>query len=321
MSRIALVATGGTIQNTPTGRVAADDVLATLRANKSEPPLPDDLEIVVEEVLRKGAEDILPGDWAAITHAVQQHADAAGVDGIVVTHGTFTAEETAYLLQLTVRTSKPVVLAVAQRKHDTIGADGERNLADALRTAASPAARGRGVLLVNGDEVHSARDVVKLHRRPSGFDSGQAGLVGTVDVDGVTFWRSPLRRHTSDSEFGVALVERMPRVDIVAVHAGADGVAADAFVAAGARGLVTAGFAYTGIGAPEQRDALRRAARSGVAVVHASRGRGGRMPPSADDAWALRAHDLPPHKARILLALGLAAGLDPAGLQRAFDEY
>jgi L-asparaginase len=321
MSRIALVATGGTIQNTPDGRVSADEVLATLRGGRSEARLPDDLEIVIEDVVRKGAEDILPPDWTAIARAVQRHADGDNAAGIVVTHGTFTAEETAYLLQLTVRTRKPVVLAVAQRKHGTLGADGERNLADALRVALSAAAHGRGVLLVNGDEVHSARDVVKLHRRPTGFDSGPAGLMGTVDVDGVTLWRSPLRRHTFDSQFGVDLVERMPRVDIVAVHAGADGVGTDAFVAAGARGLVTAGFAYTGIGAPEQRDALHRAALAGVAVVHASRGRGGRMPPSGDDEWALRAHDLPPQKARILLALGLAAGLEHAGLQRAFDEY
>jgi L-asparaginase len=321
MSRIALIATGGTIQNAPDGRVSADDVLVTLRTTRAEPRVPDDLEIVVEEVLRKGAEDILPADWTAIARAVQREADNADVTGIVVTHGTFTAEETAYLLHLSVRTRKPIVFAVAQRKHGTLGADGERNLSDALRVALSVEARGRGVLLVNGDEIHSARDFVKLHRRPSGFDSGVAGLVGTVDVDGVSLWRSPLRRHTFQSQFGVELIELLPRVDIVAVHAGADSVATDAFVAAGARGLVTAGFAYTGIGAPEQRDALHRAALAGAAVVHASRGRGGRMPPSAENDWALRAHDLPPQKARILLALGLAAGLDHAGLQRAFDEY
>jgi L-asparaginase len=142
-----------------------------------------------------------------------------------------------------------------------------------------------------------------------------------VDVDGATFWRAPGRAHTERSEFRLRHLEQLPRVDIAYAYVGADGTAIDAFVSAGAQGLVLAGFPYSGIGSPQQRSALRAAAARGVSVVLASRGRGGRMPPQQEDAGWIRAHDLSAQKARVLLGLALAAGVGGAELQDRFDRY
>jgi L-asparaginase len=238
---------------------------------------------------------------------------------VVLTHGTFTAEETAYLLHLVVASEKPVVVAVSQRKHGTIGNDGDRNLLDAVRVAASPAAAGRGVLVVVSDEVHSARDVIKEHQRLTGFRS-VLGPIGTIETDQVTFYRRLERRHTAGSAFAPDAVVRMPRVDVIAAYPGSDAVAIDAFVAAGARGLVTAGYAYSGVTNPVQMSALRAAAEGGVAVAVASRGRGGRIP-DAGRAWCVRADNLTPSKARILLGLALTITTETTKLQELFDTH
>lgn len=318
MSRVVIVATGGTIQNTSRGRISVDRVLADIRSAFGQTALPLGAQLEIRDVLRAGAEAFGPREWRRIATAVETAVRDPSVDGVVVTHGTFTAEETAYVLQLVIRSSVPVALAVSQRKHGAPGNDGDRNLLDAIRVAADSAAPRRGVLLVANEEIHGARDVTKENQRPSGFSSSPLGLLGTIQSDRVSFYRTPDRRHTHCSEFSIELLTDLPRVDIVAVYAGADGSAIRALVEAGARGLVTAGFPYSGIATPLQTRALIEAAERGVAVVLASRGRGGRIPARPDDRF-VRADDLSAHKARILLALGLAASIPD--LQRLFDEY
>lgn len=320
MSRIVVVATGGTIQNTRSGRIAVQEVLAHIRSDADAAWLgPIDLE--VDEVLRSGAEEFGLPEWRTIVRAVVANQARSDVDGVVVTHGTFTAEETAWLLHLVTPGHKPVVMAVAQRKSDLLGSDAARNLLDAIRVALYPEASGRGVLLVAAEEIHGARDVVKLHRRPSGFDSGPNGLLGTVDVDRVAFSRRVERRHTAMSGLTSDDLEAFPRVDVVAVHSGADGVAIDALVAAGSRAIVTSGFAYSGVATPAQTEALTRAADQGVAIVLATRGRGGRVPVTTTGSLFTTADGLPAQKARILAGLALAHGATPDALQGWFDEY
>lgn len=320
MTRIVVIATGGTIQNTRAGRVAVETVLEPLHSDDEAAWL-ESIDLEVDEVLRGGAEEFGIVQWRTIVRAVEVHQARSDVDGLVVTHGTFTAEETAWLLHLLAPGDSPLVMAVAQRKSDLVGTDAGRNLLDAIRVAATPDASGRGVLLVSGEEIHGARDVAKLHRRPTGFDAGPHGLLGTVDVDRVAFTRRVERRHTARSELGSADLEAFPRVDVVAVHSGADGVAIDALVAAGSRALVTSGFAYSGIGTPAQTEALLRAADQGLAIVLATRGRGGRVPAPGKDARFASADDLSPQKARILTGLALGHGVAPTELQRWFDEY
>lgn len=317
---VRIVATGGTIGNTPAGRISIDQVLADIRRWYPADDPARWARLEVREVLREGAETFTPAEWLVIGRAVADALADPAVDGVVVTHGTFTAEETAYFLHLTMRSQKPVVIACSQRKHATIGNDGDRNLLDAIRVAAAPQARGKGVLVVLNEEIHSARDVTKTSQRPSGFKSPSIGMLGSVELDQVTFYRQPTRRHTAASEFQLPADGSLPRVDIVATYAGADGVAVEAFVAAGARGLVVNGFSYSGKPHRLQLPALREARERGVAVVLVNRGGDGRMPVERGDGF-VRGDNLTAQKARVLLSLALTRTTNPAELQRIFDEY
>jgi L-asparaginase len=316
MPRVALIGTGGTIQNSDDGRMSLEAVIADIRA-RHPASLPRGVELDTSELLSAGAEAFGPEEWRRMGRAVQAAADHPDVDGVVLTHGTFTAEETAYVLHLTIRTRKAIVLAVSQRRHGAIGNDGDRNLVDAIRVAATPAAAAQGVLVVVSDEIHSARDVVKEHQHLTGFRSNH-GTLGSIESDQVTIYRQVLRRHTDASPFRLDSLERIPRVDIVAAYPGADAAAVEAVVAAGAEGLVMAGYAYSGVANPIQMEALRHAADGGVVVVFASRGREGRIP-DAGREWAVRADNLTPHKARILLGLAMTETRTPAAIQHLFD--
>lgn len=315
--RIGVVATGGTIQNTPTARVAVESVWRGLdRYAGDGPPA---VELAVEDILRAGSETFGPEEWRSIVSTTQAMADDDAIDAVVVTHGTFTAEETAYLLHLAVDSEKPIVVVVSQRKHSLAGNDGDRNLIDAVRVAVDPSARGLGVLFVANEEVHCAREVTKENQRPGGFTSAPLGPLGTVELDQVSLYRAPLRAHTARSALARTDCAALPRVDIVAGYAGADDMAIRAAVSAGARAIVLQGFAYSGRGSDPQMASLERAAADGIPVIFASRGRGGRIPAVAD-SWWVRADNLTAQKARVLASLALAAGR-AADLQDLFDTH
>jgi L-asparaginase len=325
LPRIKIVATGGTIANRPDGRVGIEQVLADIREwyPAGDPTQLARLDVL--DLLREGAEVFTPTEWLTISRAVSQAVADSEIDGVVVTHGTFSAEETAYFLHLTVPTEKPIVVACSQRKHSTIGNDGDHNLLDAVRVATSPQARGKGVLVVLNEEIQSAREVTKTNQRPDGFESRSLGLLGSVEVDQVSFYRSPTRRHTSRSELELPAENTLPRVDIVATYAGADGVAVNAFVEAGARGLVVNGFSYSGKPHRNQLPALRDAVERGVPVVLVNRGGNGRIPAESDQAERsdgfVRGDNLTAQKARVLLSLALLRTTAQPDLQRIFDEY
>jgi L-asparaginase len=175
------------------------------------------------------------------------------------------------------------------------------------------------VLVVLNEEIHSAREVTKTNQRPSGFDSRGPGLLGSVEADRVSFYRRPTRRHTTNSELGLPSGD-LPRVDVVATYAGADGVATRAFVEAGARGLVVNGFSFSGKPHRNQLPALREAVAAGVPVVLVNRGGDGRIPVETGDGF-VRGDNLTAQKARVLLSLALLETTEQAGLQRFFDEY
>jgi L-asparaginase len=224
------------------------------------------------------------------------------------------------------RTKVPIALAVSQVNHLEAGNDGDRNLIQSIAVVSSPEAYDRGVMVIQGGYIHAAREVRKDNWRPDGFSSGPAGVLGTLDADGPTFYRRTDRRHTFRSEFSIEMLEQLPRVDIVGVYPGADRVAIDAYLAAGAQGMVTAGYPYTGVATADQMRALREADQRGVMVAVASRGRNGRIPAEAG-AWWVRSDDLSPQKARILLALSLSLSQTAESsarkreVQRLFDHY
>ncbi len=250
-------------------------------------------------------------------------ADHPDLVGIVIGHGTATLEETAYFLNLTVKAAIPVVLVGAQRPSSALSSDAGMNLVNALRVAACPEARGMGVLVLLNDEIHAAREVTKTSTtRLQTFRTPDFGVLGHADGDEVVFYRRPVRRHAPDTEFDIAALGALPRVDIAYSHAGGDGVAARAFVAAGARGIVSAGFA-PGFCPPAELQALAEASAAGVIVVQSTRAGSGRTfrGEKLRQAGFLIADNLNPHKARILLALALTVTSDPEAIMGMFRTY
>ncbi|HLY66185.1 MAG TPA: asparaginase, partial [Chloroflexota bacterium] len=251
-------------------------------------------------------------------------AGLESADGAVVAHGTNTLEETAYFLNLTLKSDKPVVVTGAMRPSTGLSADGELNLLNAVRIAADPSSRGRGVLVVMNDTIHGARDVTKTNTfRVHTFQSRGTGPLGYSDSDGRVVWYGQtVRRHTLASEFDVSVLADLPRVDVVVTYAGADGALIDAAVAAGAQGIVSAGSG-AGRPTPAEDQALDRARAAGVIVVQASRTGSGRVArsPRLRARDIVTADDLVPWKARILLALALTRTSDVQDVQRMFEEY
>jgi L-asparaginase len=258
--------------------------------------------------------------------------------GIVVTSGTDTLEETAYFLNLTVRSDKPVVVVGSMRNPSTLGYEGAANLAEGFRVAAEPASRGKGVLVVLNDEINAAREVTKTDAlRLHTFQTRGYGILGVVDSDRVVYYRDVVKRHTSNTEFDVSTFEELPRVDVVLVYQGATGDVIKAVVDQGAKGVVIAS-AGAGAASGTQGEGIRYAIEKGVVVVTSTRTGSGRIaarqrpgPPAATAGGGdqdrpttgarIAAEDLAPLKARILLMLALTKTSDPAEIQRMFIEY
>ncbi|SAK61920.1 L-asparaginase II [Caballeronia calidae] len=325
LPRIAVLATGGTIAGQAgdasktagykAGVVGVDKLLDAV------PALGAVAQIHAEQIASIDSKDMSAALWTALSRRIDELLAQDDIDGVVVTHGTDTLEETAYLLHLTVKSAKPVVLTAAMRPSTALSADGPLNLLNAVTVAASKDAAGKGVLVAFNNQIHSARDVTKTSTYAvDAFRSPETGPLGFVQDGRVEFQRTVVRPHTAASEF--AVTEQWPMVEIVASYADASRVTVDALVAAGVKGIVVAG---TGNGSMHATltQALADAVKQGVAVVRASRvGSGHVMRNGAanDDALGtVSAGTLNPYKARVLLLLALSAGAKD--LQRIFDSY
>ena len=267
---------------------------------------------------------ITASDWLALNTLVHEVADRERVDGIVITHGTATLEETAYFLNLTAKVEIPIVVVGSQRPFSGLSSDARMNLVGAVRVAGASEARGLGVLVVLNDEIQAAREVTKASTlRLETFRSHDLGMLGYADPDGrVAIYRRPARRHAPATEFDPRAATDLPRVDIAYSYAGADGAAIDAFVAAGARAIVSASMAPAVTTAAEF-DALMAARRRGVLVVMSTRAGSGRVLPRTmfRERGLVAADTLNPQKARVLAMLALTVTGDVAEVQRMFDEY
>src|SRR4030095_7866713 len=249
----------------------------------------------------------------------------ADVDGIVITHGTDTIEETAYFLNLVVKTKKPVVLTAAMRPSTALSADGPLNFFNAVAVAANKDAGGRGVLVVVNDWIHGASSLTKTSTTAvQTFLSPLRGLVGTVAYGESEFYRGPVGKNTLDSEFSLDGVTALPRVDIVMAHENMDGAIIDAAVAAGAKGVVIGGVG-NGTRTKTAPAALAAQSKKGIVCVRSSRvatGRVGRNVEVDDDKLGLVASDdLSPQKARVLLRLALLKPRSLQEVQRLFEQY
>jgi L-asparaginase len=344
--RVLLVATGGTISNRTGGRLTAEELAQAI------PSLSRYVRAETEQFANVSSSEVTLDQWLQLArriNAVYQKDPA--LSGIVVTSGTDTLEELAYFLDLTVRDRRPVVVVGSMRNPSTLGYEGAANLLEGFRVAAEPASRNKGVLVVLNDEINSAREVTKTDAlRLQTFQSRGYGVLGVVDSDRVVYYRDVVKRHTAKSEFDLAGVTSLPRVDILLVYQGAEGDLIKAAVDGGAKGIVIAA-AGAGAIAPDQSAGLEYAASKGVIVVTATRTGSGRIaagrmgPPAATGsaeatrdpaggsasggtaqpqrrAWRMvAAEDLTPLKARILLMAALTKTDDAAVIQRMFTEY
>jgi len=313
---VKVVATGGTIANTPSGRLHAGEVAEAI------PQLKKVARLEVEEVMRVGSSAITVEQWLTLAKRINEIlAREPEVKGIVVTHGSNTVEETAYFLSLTVQSDKPVVLTAAQRQFTTLSSDSPKNFLQAVRVAAADEARGKGALVVTNDVINAARDVSKnISYRLETYSSRDIGALGFVDEDRVTFYRAPTRH---PAPFDVTRLQKLPRVDVIYTYAGADGALMEAAVAqARAEGLVIAGFP-TGSGTPAMDELTKRFAARGIPVVMTNRGGMGRVIDTrpVERRPLIWGDNLTPQKARVLLMLALTRTRDPAELQRIFATY
>lgn len=320
LPRVRLVATGGTISNRTGGRLTAEELVNSL------PGLERFVRPEFEQFANASSGSLTLKQWLDLANRINTlFSEDADLGGVVVTSGTDTLEETAYFLDLTIHSEKPVVVVGSMRNPSTLGYEGAANLLDGYRVAADPASRGKGVLVVLNDEINSARDVTKTdaHRLDT-FQSRAYGILGVVDADRVVYYRDVVKRHTSRSEFDVSRLDTLPRVDIVMTYQGATGDVIKAVVDQGARGIVIAS-AGAGAVSGTQDEGIRYATEKGVFVVTATRTGSGRIASrsraSPSPRFQIQGEDLAPVKARILLMLALTKSKDGADIQRMFTEY
>lgn len=329
LPRVHMVATGGTISNRDGGRLTAEELA------KSMPGLERAATLTHEQFLNVASSQITLEQWLQLARRVNElFANDKELAGIVVTSGTDTLEETAFFLHLTVKDTRPVVVVGSMRNPSTLGYEGAANLLEAVRVAAEPSARSKGVLVVLNDEINSARDVTKTDAlRLQTFRSPTHGVLGIVDRDRVVLFREILQRHTARSEFDVTRLTSLPRVDVVMVYQGATGDVIKALVDLGAKGIVIAG-AGAGAASGTQGEGIDYATEKGVFVVTATRTGAGRIAPNRGQgpatptpaqqrrrAFSISAEDHIPVKARILLMLALSKTNNRDEIQRIFSEY
>ena len=329
--RVYVIGTGGSISCVGESRVDlidynyADRHLSIEEMLARIPEARERAEVRAEQFLNVYGGDVTPDQWLALARRIdrifQEDPDAAGA---VVTHGTSTLEETAYFLNLTVKTGRPVVVTGAMRPPTAISTDADMNLYDAIRVAASEEACGKGVLVVLNNQILAARDAVKTSTsRLETFKANELGVLGYADSDGgIVFYRAPVRRHTTATEFRADRLEALARVDLAYAYSGVDGTAIEAFVTSGARAIVGVGLG-SGSAPRAFLQALEAACERGVAVVMASQSFNGRV--MGKRAFVSRgfavADNLAAKKARIVLMLALAEARSRDDIQRMLLTY
>ena len=329
LPNVTILATGGTIAGTgATSTTTVGYTAATVGVQaliQAVPEMTKVANITGEQVFQIASENMGNEHWLALAKRVNVLLAQPDVDGIVVTHGTDTLEETAYFLNLVVKSRKPVVLVGSMRPSTALSADGPINLYNAVNLAGSPAAVGKGVLVAMNDQIHAARDVTKANTTTADtFRAAELGMIGYFQGGKPFFYREVTRKHTVDTEFDVSKLDALPQVDVAYAYANVGAVAVNALVAAGAKGLVHAGVGNGSLPA-KTRPALVAAREKGVVIVRSSRvGQGivARNGEANDDQLDFVVADtLSPQKARILLMLALTKTSNTKDIQRMFYTY
>ena len=326
--KVVIVATGGTIAGSATSQTSAGYQSGAVGVDiliEAVPQLKEIADVTGEQVASIGSQDMNDEVWLKLAKKVNELLAKPDVNGVAITHGTDTMEETAYFLNLVVKSDKPVVLTGSMRPSTAMSADGPLNIYNAVAIAADPAARGRGVMVAVDDDIHSGHDIIKFHATDvATMRSGEAGLLGVTLFGKNTWYRTPTEVHTSRSEFNVSNVTALPRVDIIYAHANMSPDIISSAVEKGAKGLVIAGVGDGNMTAPAL-DAVKAAIASGVVVVRSSRTNGGiirrNVEVNDDEIGTVTSMELNPGKARVLLQLALLKTQDKKAIQGYFDRY
>jgi L-asparaginase len=330
LPKIKVLATGGTIAGAQATQADAGYKSGTFSVNDLIKAVPQMTNIAVlsgEQVANIGSQTMNHEVWLKLAARINEVLKGDDTDGVVITHGTDTMEETGYFLSLVVKSDKPVVLVGSMRPATAISADGPINLYNAVALAGSPEAKGRGPLVVLNDTVHYARESQKMHStRMDTFQSPNRGIAGMMNTGKVFFFSPNAARHTTKSEFSLSglTVANLPRVEIVYSYANFGSEMIDALVGQGVKGIILAGVG-DGNSTDAALAALEKAAKKGVAVVRCSRTGAGvvdrNVEVNDDKLGFIAGMELTAQKARILLMLGLTRTSDVKKLQDLFYVY
>jgi L-asparaginase len=325
---VVILATGGTIAGSAetntnasytSGQMSVDTLIAAV------PQIKELANIRGEQIANVGSQDMSDAIWLKLAARTNALLASPKVDGVVITHGTDTIEETAYFLNLVIKSDKPVVMTAAMRPATALSADGPLNIFNAVAVAADSTAKGRGVLVVLNDDIHGARGVTKTNTTDiQTFVSAERGLMGVSLYGKNRYFRFPYRLHTSASVFSVDNIDSLPRVDVIYVNAGLSPDLIDSAVANGAKGLITAGVG-NGNMTGSALQAIARAVKQGVVVVRSTRVSSGAVDRNVevmdDELGTVASGELNPAKARVLLKLALLSTNDATQIQAYFDQY
>ncbi|MBP0599987.1 type II asparaginase [Herbaspirillum sp. LeCh32-8] len=329
LPNVVILATGGTIAGTgatstttvgyTAAKVGVDALIAAV------PELKKVANVRGEQTMQIASENMNNDAWLKLAKRVNTLLAQSDVDGIVITHGTDTIEETAYFLDLVVKSKKPVVIVGAMRPSTAISADGPINLYNAVLLAGSKEAIGKGVLVTLNDQINAGREVTKTNTSTlDTFKTPELGYLGYIQGSKPFFYRQSTRKNTADTPFDVSNLDKLPQVDIVYGYANMNPIALNAFVAAGAQGIIHAGV---GDGSLNNTvvPSLTEARKKGIVIVRSSRvGQGivARNGEADDDKLDFVVSDtLNAQKARILLMLALTKTTDTKEIQKMFWEY
>ncbi|MFS2135711.1 type II asparaginase [Duganella sp. Dugasp56] len=328
-AHVTILATGGTIAGSgATSTTTVGYTAATVGVDRliaAVPELAKVAQVKGEQVFQIASENMSNEHWLVLAKRVNTLLAQPDVDGIVITHGTDTLEETAYFLDMVVKSHKPVVLVGAMRPGTALSADGPINLYNAVLLAASKEAIGKGVLVALNDQIQGARDVTKTNTSTlDSFKTPELGMLGYIQGNKAYFYHASTRKHTTDTEFDIGKLDALPQVDIVYGYANVSPVALNALVAAGAKGIIHAGVGDGSL-ASKVLPSLTAARKQGVLIVRSARvGQGivARNGEANDDELDFVVSDtLSPQKARILLMLALTKTSDSKEIQRMFYTY